>query len=589
MPPTESAHPASPGHCALWDWAAAVFLFFATATVVLWQNSRLGVLWDLSYILENSWRISAGDVPYRDFPFPYAPGTFLVQAWLIKLTGRVYFHHVIYCAVVGGLATLLTWRILLSLLRPRTPLFRLVAFLLAAPLAVLGIYCILPHPFYDPDCTFAVLCCVLWLLRLERKEFPQRSAFLAGIACVVPLFVKQNTGLAFLAATAATAAILAARDAWRFRRISGCVGLLAGMAAGLGAATLLLHLAVGLQDYWHWTIQFAAARRLPSLSEMFAPYENPLLLVWFAAFAAGVFSLRRGGRRSRIFSSLAVGLMAAPFAWGVLYLLLDDDPAERAERLLALWPVVLLISLVFAVWEIRRGLRLSRLLPFILIATVQGAFLSQQLWGSTYAIWPLLMILLAEVLVELRRFGGENSWRPIEWLASIAAACLLVSGGFYVASHERLSYADLSTGEIARSTLPSLAGLSVRGPWIPQLEELVRFTDREVPRDQGLLMIPGEDLFYYATGRHPQFPVLMFDHTINPYSPEEILEISRRRSICWLVVKKNLQLNEDPVENRTRLLELLHGDFAPAANLTNYEIYHRNGPNCGAAPPERSE
>jgi hypothetical protein len=142
---------------------------------------------------------------------------------------------------------------------------------------------------------------------------------------------------------------------------------------------------------------------------------------------------------------------------------------------------------------------------------------------------------------------------------------------------------------VARSTLPSLAGLSVRGPWIPQFEELVRFTDREVPRDQGLLMIPGEDLFYYTTGRHPQFPVLMFDHTINPYSPEEILEISRRRSICWLVVKKNLQLNEDPVENRTRSLELLRTDFAPAANLTNYEIYRRNGPHCGGDPPEPSK
>ena len=104
-----------------------------------------------------------------------------------------------------------------------------------------------------------------------------------------------------------------------------------------------------------------------------------------------------------------------------------------------------------------------------------------------------------------------------------------------------------------------LAGLSARGPWIPEFEELVRFTDREIPRDQGLLMIPGEDLFYYTTGRRPRFPVLMFDHTINPYSPEEIAEIARRRNICWLILKKNLQLNGDPVEDRSRLLDLLRG------------------------------
>src|ERR1700719_1991378 len=94
-----------------WDWAVGLFLFLATAAVVVWQNSRFAVLWDLSYILENSHRISLGDMPYRDFVLPYAPLTFLVQAALIKITGRVFFHHVLYCAVTGGLATVLSWRI----------------------------------------------------------------------------------------------------------------------------------------------------------------------------------------------------------------------------------------------------------------------------------------------------------------------------------------------------------------------------------------------------------------------------------------------------------------------------------------------
>ena len=561
---------------ARWDWAAALFLFLGTSAVVLWQNSRLAVLWDLSYVLENSTRISLGDFPYRDFPFPYAPGTFLIQALLIKLTGQVFFHHVLYCAIIGGVGTVLTWRILVHVLRGTVPTFRLVAFLLAAPLTVLGIYCIFPHPFYDPDCTFVILCCVLLLLQLERKNFPPFRAFLAGMVCVIPLFVKQNTGLAFLATAAMAAAILVARDAWRGQRTSGCVWLLAGMAAGLGAAMFLLHFTVGMKNYWHWTFQFAASRRLPNLSEMFAPYENPLLLLWFAAFAAGAFLLRRNRRGSRTLSLLSVSLMAAPFAWAFLYLLVEEDPAERAERLLALWPVVLIVSLFFALWELRRGPSVARLLPFVLIATVQGAFLSQQLWGSTYAIWPLLAILLAGVLAELFKLGREKSLRQIEWLAGAAALCMLVSGGFYVASRERLNYADVSTGAMARSTLPALAGLSMRGPWIPQFEELVRFTDREIPRDQGLLMIPGEDLFYYTTGRRPRFPVLLFDHTVNPYSPEEIVAISRRRNICWLIVKKKLQRSDEPVEDMPRLLEELRGDFAPVQSLADYDVYRRS-------------
>jgi hypothetical protein len=572
------------------DWAAALFLFLGTSAVVVWQNSRLAVLWDLSYVLENSYRISVGQLPYRDFPFPYAPATFLIQSLLIRLTGRVIFHHVLYCAIMGGLGTILTWRILIQVLRGAMPTFRLVAFLLVAPLTVLGIYCVFPHPFYDPDCTFVILCGIFLLLQLEHKEFPPLRAFLTGIVLVGPLFVKQNTGLAFLATAALAVVIVFAREFMRRQRVSGYAWLPAGMAAGLSAAMLLLHVTVGVRDYWHWTMQFAAARRLPQLSEMFAPYQNPILLLWLTAFAAGALLLWRKRRDSRMLSLLSFSLMAAPFAWALLHLLVDTDPGERAEYLLALWPVVMIVSLAFVVWGARKGPSTARLLPFILIGTIQGAFLSQQLWGSTYAIWPLLMILLAGVLAELFRLGKENCSREIELLTGVVALSMLVSGGFYVASHERLNYADVSTGELTRSTLPALKGLSMRGLWIPQFEELVRFTDREIPKEQGLLMIPGEDLFYYATSRRPRFPVLMFDHTVNPYSPEEIVEITRRRNICWLIFKKNLQRNDEPVEEKTRLLELLRGDFAPVQSLANYDIYRRNaGSGCPEAPNSRPE
>jgi len=568
-----------------WDWAVALALFLGTAAVVVWQNSRLAVLWDLSYILENSYRISLGQLPYRDFPFPYAPGTFLVQALLIKLTGRVLFHHVIYCAVIGGLGTVVTWRILIRVLREATLEFRLVAFLLALPLTVLGIYSIFPHPFYDPDCTFIILLCMLLLLKLESKNFPALQSFFAEILFSVPIFVKQNTGLAFVAGVKWTIVIFIVYAIWRKQRVAGYLWLLAGMTAGFSAALLALHFTVGLKNYWHWTIQFAASRRLPGVAVMFTPYENPLLLLWIAAFAAGAWLFWYGNHRGKpIFSWLAIALMGAPFVWTVIYLFIDDDPSERAERLLALWPLILIASLLIALWNLKNGPTVARLLPFILIATVQGAFLSQQLWGSTYAIWPLLIILLAGILSELWKGGNEASIRKIQCLAAIAAFSMLVAGAFYVASHERLDYANLTDGALSRSTLPALKGMSMRGPWLPQFEELVRFTDRAIPRGEGILMIPGEDLFYYATGRAPQFPVLMFDHTVNPYSSREILDISRKRNICWLILKKNLQLNADPVENKQLLLDLLRGDFSSVQSLANYDIYRRtSGGACANA------
>src|SRR5881398_1117481 len=167
-------------HSSPWLLPAALFLFVATALVVIWQNSRLGVLWDLSYVLENSYRISLGDLPYRDFPFPYPPLTFLIQAAIIKLTGRVFWHHIAYCAVMGGLATVLTWRILLNLLRTEVGRSRSLAFILTLPVILLGIYCVYPHPFYDPDCTLAILLGVFLLQRAEREPVSSWRSFLAG-------------------------------------------------------------------------------------------------------------------------------------------------------------------------------------------------------------------------------------------------------------------------------------------------------------------------------------------------------------------------------------------------------------------------
>jgi hypothetical protein len=73
---------------ALRDWIAAVALFAATAGVVLWQNAHVAVLFDLSYILNTAERIALGQMPYRDFPLAHAPLTFLLQAAIVRITGR---------------------------------------------------------------------------------------------------------------------------------------------------------------------------------------------------------------------------------------------------------------------------------------------------------------------------------------------------------------------------------------------------------------------------------------------------------------------------------------------------------------------
>src|SRR6266404_9578593 len=312
-------------------WLVALLLAFASGGVVFWQNARLAVLWDLSYILENSYRISLGDIPYRDFPFPYAPLTFLAQAALIKLTGRAFFHHVIYCAVVGGLSTLLAWRILLKILRGVAHA-RFLALVLTAPLTVLGIYAIFPHPFYDPDCTFAILVCLLLLLHWDHKP-TWLIGLIAGASLVIPVFVKQNTGLAFIASAVASLVLLLAIDVWRRSAVRKYIWLFAGLLAGVGLALSLIHLTAGLGNYIRWTVRFAAERRTPALGDMIGVYRDPLLKWWLSlSLLATLASWLSRGRRLLV--GLSVAVMAIPFAWSVVYLFLDTDSSERAERLI---------------------------------------------------------------------------------------------------------------------------------------------------------------------------------------------------------------------------------------------------------------
>lgn len=585
------------------DWLIALCLALVSAAIVLWQNSHLAVLWDLSYILENSYRMSLGQIPYRDFPFPYAPLTFLTQAALIKLTGRVFFHHVIYCAVVNGLSVWLTWRILLRILHA-TSNKRVLALVLTTPLAVLSVYGIFPHPFYDCDCTFVVLVCLLLLLRFQHRTADETrgngdaaipvgsllESFFAGVLLVIPLFTKQNTGGAFLISAVGCLVLLFLIDIYSRRNISKYILLFAGLIVSICVALLLIHHFAGLHNYYRWTFRFAAQRRTPAFADMIGMYTNTGTVWWLLPVVVGLV-LMRLSRRNRQVGWLSVVFILIPFVWPVIYLVLDNDASERAERLVNLWPLVLILSVVAMLPVVRRRSVSDLLVPLIVIATVHGAFFSQQLWGSTYALWPLFMILIAFVISAVSRAGSSTAMEGSNnisqaipngqvtvsafALTSVISLCLLIAGAFYVRSHERLDYANLDDGDLAHSANPALKGMATRGSWLTDFDELVAYTDKEIPREDGILCLPGEDLFYYTTGRRPQFPVLMFDHTINPYSPQEIVDIARERNITWLIVKNDLQLEEDPIERKDELMNLLMQQFESVDSLDNYEIYKR--------------
>ncbi|MBV9242218.1 MAG: hypothetical protein JO314_09445 [Acidobacteria bacterium] len=561
------------------DAFAGLLLFAGTAAVVWWQNTRLTVLYDLAGVLEPASRMAQGDVPYRDFPFPYAPLTFWMQSEVIKLTAPIYWHHIVYCCIVAGLASVLAWRVIYLVITGSLPRPRLTAFLLALPTVVLGVYCVFPHPFYDPDACFVVLLCLWLLLVVERWQFPSVLTVLLGMLFVLPLFVKQNIGLAFGAAIALWLLVRIILGLWKKWPVVPYLQMVAGALAGLGIAALVIRYACGIENYKYWTWDFATSRRAPSAEAMLGVYADWWLAAWVAMFLLGAGLFRRFSQGKRWEAAIATLAMAVPFVWPVIYLAMDADESERAERLIGLWPFVMIVLVVLAYAFCRRVNGVSAALPFILIATAHGVFLSQQLWGSTYAIWPLLMIMVALLLRQLHDPEGQRSRIAITVLAVVISASVCAAGASYVYSEERLEYVSWNDGDMQHSTLPQLQGMSMRGDFLPQFDELVTWTDANIPRDQGILLLPGEDLFFYTTQRHPHFPIELFDVTNNPYDVAEIHRRVADSDIEWLIVKDDLEIEaDDMIDSKSKIFEELKPDFRHIDDLDNYAIWKRRHP-----------
>ncbi len=182
---------------------------------------------------------------------------------------------------------------------------------------------------------------------------------------------------------------------------------------------------------------------------------------------------------------------------------------------------------------------------------------------------------LTPCLCAARAAAETAGWSTAPALAVAIAATLAVCGGLYTASEERLSYIQLPEGPAQHSAFPQLKGLAAPGPYLPNFDELLRLAAANIPASDRLILLPGEDPFYFATGRVPQFPVLLFDPATDPYSPAQLVEEARARKIRWLIVKRELQIKEDVTPQREATLKALMEDFKLYSRLTGYDVYRR--------------
>jgi hypothetical protein len=530
---------------------AGAGIALASGAVVVWQTAQVAVMFDLSFVLNNAYRMAVGDMPYRDFPMPYPPLTLFVQSLLIRLFGAHYVVHAAYAVIVDVVATALTYFIVLRVVgRPWA------AGAICLPLVFLGIQDIYPHPLYDPDATLLMLAAIAIAVTIGRDDRLWKWAAL-GALIAMPVFAKQNTGAVFLAAMLVSISVT---SVGRPR----LVALFSGAAAVIVGGALVLQLTAGLDNVARWTIGLASARLA----------KSPPVLEWLADPAgfdlAGLVLLgllllaRTSGRVGTVTGSVALAVPAA---------LIVYQSRMAPGSILVLWPAVTMLALLWSISEIvRRNWSFATFLPLVWTVVATAAFLSQGVGGSSYALWPALALAVAgPVRGVLEWRVGAQAGARLALLAT--AAIVFVAAAAYTLSELRLDFIDLR-GPVRSSAFPSLQGLSTHGDVLPELDDTLRAVSDLIPATEHMVVFPGEDPVYFALQRGPRFPIVQFDTSTNPYGPAELRALRDATGARWVLVKRTKQLRI-PLPNMQEEIAALIDGFDLVAVAGGYEIYRR--------------
>jgi hypothetical protein len=539
----------------------AVLLFAASAAFTFWRNTQVAALVDLSYILNIATRIAAGDVPYAQFPLAQAPLTFLGQALLIKAFGPHYLVQIAYATILGGLATALTYLIARRLIASVVPEPTALAAVLTIPLVPLGIYAIIPHPFYDPDACLVVLAAIAAILAAIDR--PTRARWLlAGALIAIPVFIKQNIGGAFLfLALGALSLDAATRPSSR----AGVRWCLIGLGVALAAELLALQLVVGIDHYLAWAWTFAMAGRGLALDRISA-FADPAV-IWPGVLILALTLATR---------ALPLRLRAPVFIGVLLVALLAraSSPTGLLNVVALLTPILIAASVLALVAAARDGARFETLLSLVLAGTAAGALMSQGLKYSTFGIFPVLVLAVASLVRDLARFI-ERPPRIAPMTGLILALLLTVSGTAYTLINVRLLFVDVNApGPVVRSQFPTLTGLSAPGPYIGDLDAILFWMQDNVPADDPFVFLPGEDPVFFALGRRARMPSVYVYDVANAYSPAETARFADDVGLRWVFVKDRLQLTDEPPLEQSMVAALTeHATLV--TRVGPYRVYRR--------------
>ena len=434
---------------------------------------------DLGHLFDAAYRITRGEVPYRDFELHVTPLTYYVLAAGLKVFGQFYFVSRVYTALQCGLLAGLTYLFCERALKldwPRCALLSAFA-IIWSPQIMLG------SMWYDADSTFCVLLSGLLLFKAWSSE--QEQIWwngLGGAACAAAFWFKQDIG----AGAVAGAALVATAWAWGGARAQrrNWLAFVAGVAFVFSLVLLYFAAHGALGDMWYWIV------------------ERALTLKWSS------HSSHVGETRFMFFS---------PFT----------TPVDRSSK----YVVLLYVLAPVGTWLRYRYKRSREELVLLGVSLTWLASFYAGLFTHHGQAYSGRMATFACVLGILGRPWPEGA--PA-WLRGRALQAAFMAGVVVIALrglHYNGNYSPHSW-PIHRLTTPRLSGVIVDGK-ATALDPLVAYIDKNVPPDEDFIVLE-ETIVYFATQRDHPHPFVDFSYgVITPDDEDDAIRRIQSRNTRW--------------------------------------------------------
>jgi hypothetical protein len=500
-------------------WIIVFFIAIASAYFTWYQGTRTFDLLDNTYILEMSWRIANKEVPYKDFTLVITPGTFTIQALLMKIFSGKAITVVYWCMFVM-FVTILTTHKLLRIIS--VPAWLAVVLTIIPAFAGAGM---LPFVSYDIDTILLCLFSIGALLSAEKRDMPLSWMLPIGFLAALPLIFKQNIGLAHLVMISGLVNLSWFLIPWRysFNKL-----LLFHLGVILGVLVLIL-------PFWY----FGA---LPDL------FNN-------------VFLLPAKLRLRYSFIGLLWDYFPIPFN------LIEPVVSNIASMML--WGSLAIFSLF---WFVGRHKSIGRVfLPLWIFGIALASFMAQR-QQSLVSLYPLLALLLglSSIFVSYFSSTAKKVTYTLMVIFSIFLAQYLVK---YSCAGNRLNFYQDPFVNPTEFKSEKMKGLRASPKIVEGVNEIVDFIDKTIPENETFALLPTEDPLFFITNRRSPLRIAQNYHETGG-DPENYLLEMKRAKPTWILQKTKFQFFSWK-ENANLKGDWLNQNYKVVAKLNNYIIWKK--------------